>query len=143
MIWSDFGRFSRTWDPWLELDRMQRLFRDLSMPATGEFPAVNVWVNGDAAEVKVELPGVDPKDVDISVVGKTLTLRGSRSPEEAKEEESYHRRERWSGSFNRAVDLPFSVNAAKVEARFSKGILTITLPRAEEDKPRKIAVISA
>ena len=144
MIWSDFSRFNRTWDPWLEIDRMQRLFRDLAMPATaGEFPAVNVWVNGDAAEVKVELPGVDPKDVDISVVGKTLTLKGSRAPEEAKEEESYHRRERWSGSFNRAVELPFSVNANKVEARFNKGVLTITLPRAEEDKPRKITIVSA
>lgn len=143
MIWSDFSRFNRTWDPWSELDRMQRLFRDLAVPAAAEFPAVNVWVTGDDAEVTVELPGVDPKDVDISVVGKTLTLKGSRNPEEAKDEESYHRRERWSGAFNRAVDLPFLINTNKVEARFSKGILTIALPRAEEDKPRKITVISA
>lgn len=144
MIWSDISRLNRTWDPWSELDRMQRLFRDLAVPATAaEFPAVNVWVTGDEAEVTIELPGVDPKDVDISVVGKTLTLKGSRNPEEAKDEESYHRRERWSGSFNRAIDLPFLINANKVEAKFSKGVLTIALPRAEEDKPKKITVISA
>lgn len=143
MIWSDFSRINRTWDPWLEVDRMQRMLRDLSMPVTGEFPAVNVWVSGDDAEVTIELPGVDPKDVDISVVGKTLTLKGSRTPEEAKEGESYHRNERWGGPFSRTVDLPFLINANKVEAKFNKGVLTVTLPRAEEDKPRKIVVKSA
>ena len=142
MIWSDMNRFNGSWDPWLELDRMQRLFRDLSMPTTGEFPAVNAWVTGDEAQVTVELPGFDPKDVDISVVGKTLTLKGSRTPEEAKDGESYHRHERWSGSFNRTIDLPFLINANEVEAKFNKGVLTIALPRAEEDKPRKIVVKS-
>ncbi len=143
MIWSDFSRFNRTWDPLAELERMQRFFREMALPSTGEFPAVNVRANGDTAEVRVELPGVEPKDVDISVVGKTLTLKGSRPAEEPKEGESCHRSERWSGSFSRAVDLPFAIDATKVEARFNKGVLTIALPRAEEDKPRKIIVKSA
>jgi HSP20 family protein len=121
---------------------MQRLFQDLSAPSLAEFPAVNVWSNGNEAVVTTEIPGIDPKTVDISVVGKTLTLRGSRQPEALKEGESYHRQERWTGQFSRTIDLPFATDAGKVEAKFSKGVLTITLPRAEADKPRKISVVS-
>lgn len=142
MIWSDFSRFNRTWDSWLEINRMRQMLHDLSIPTTGEFPAVNTWVSGDETEVTVELPGVDPKEVALSVVRKTLTLKGSRTPEETKEGESYHRHERWSGSFSRTIDLPFLIHAEKVVAKFNKGVLTINLPRAEEDKPRKIVVKS-
>lgn len=142
MIWSDISRFNRTWDPWTELDRMHRMLRGLSVPVTGEFPAVNTWVTGDSAELTVELPGVDPGNVDISVAGKTITLKGSRNPEETKDGETYHRNERWSGQFSRTVDLPFLIDANKVEAKFHRGILTVTMPRAEEDKPRKIIVRS-
>jgi HSP20 family protein len=88
------------------------------------------------------LPGIDPNAIDISVVGKTLTLRGSRKPEEFKENESYHRRERWHGQFTKTIELPFDIDSGKVDAQYRKGILRITLPRAEADKPRKISVKS-
>jgi len=121
---------------------MQRAFSRQVTPSTTEFPAVNVWVGGDTAVVTTELPGVDPKAIDISVVGRSLTLRGSREPEELKDNQSYHRRERWYGQFTKTLELPFDVESAKVEAKFGKGILSITLPRAEADKPRKITVKS-
>ena len=142
MLWSDLERFGRLVDPWRELERMQRAFSRRVTPSTTEFPAVNVWVGGDTAVVTTELPGVDPKAIDISVVGRSLTLRGSREPEELKDNQSYHRRERWYGQFTKTLELPFDVESAKVEAKFGKGILSITLPRAEADKPRKITVKS-
>lgn len=143
MMWTDWGRFGRAWDPWQELDRMSRAFSDLIPAPTGsEFPAVNVWANGDAATATMEVPGIDPKAVDISVAGKTVTVRGSRKPEKLQESESYHRSERWNGSFSRSIDLPYLIDQEKVQARFSKGVLQITLPRAEADKPKKITIVS-
>jgi HSP20 family protein len=103
---------------------------------------MNAWVAGDIGIVTTELPGVDPKSVDISVMGKTLTLRGSREPEDLREDDSFHRRERWHGQFTKTIEMPFNIDSNRVEAKFSKGVLRITLPRAEADKPRKIAVKS-
>ena len=142
MLWSDVSRFGGFRDPWRELDKMQRVFQDFSSPRSGEFPAMNVWTSGDEAIVTAELPGIDPKSVDISVVGKAVTVRGARQPEAIMGDEAHHRQERWSGQFSRSIELPFAVDAGKVEARFSKGILKITLPRTEADKPRKITVLS-
>jgi HSP20 family protein len=142
MLWSDLEKFGRFLDPWREVDRINRAFSRWSMPSTVEFPAMNVWVAGDTAIVTTELPGVDPKAIDISVIGKTLTLRGSRAPEELQEGESYHRGERWHGQFTKTIELPFSIDPNKVEAKFTRGLLHITLPRAEADKPKKIAVKS-
>jgi HSP20 family protein len=107
------------------------------------FPAINVWLSEEGAVVTAELPGVKPEDLDISVVGETLTLTGSRQPEELKEGEKYHRRERRFGKFTRTFQLPFTVEASKVDAKFDKGILHIALPRAEAEKPRKISVKAA
>jgi HSP20 family protein len=104
------------------------------------YPAVNVWTNEDGAVISAELPGLTPEDIDISVVGKTLTLSGERKAEELGEGDRYHRRERGQGKFTRTVELPFTVEAEKVEALFDKGVLQISLPRAEADKPRKILV---
>jgi HSP20 family protein len=145
MFWRDFGRYGR---PWLsavsDLERLQnemeRVFQGIRRPFAPEFPALNVWTNQDGALVSAELPGVDEKDIDISVTGSTLTLHGKR---DASEEGEYHRRERETGAFTRTLDLPFQVEADKVEASFSKGILEIKLPRAEADKPRKISIRSA
>jgi HSP20 family protein len=142
MLWSDFERFGRFLDPWSEVDRMQRALSRWISPSSVDFPAVNVWVSGDTAVVTTELPGVDPKSIDISVAGKSLTIRGSRDPEELKEGESYHRRERWSGQFTKTVEMPFNIESGKVEAKFTKGILRILAPRAEAEKPRKITVKS-
>ena len=105
-----------------------------------DYPAMNVWTNEDGAVVTAELPGVEPDNINIAVTGDTLTLKGSRTPEELKEGEQYHRRERGHGQFTRTFQLPFQVEAEKVEANFEKGVLSITLPRAEAEKPRKIAI---
>jgi HSP20 family protein len=142
MLWSDLERFDSIWNPWHELDPMARTLSRLVPPSKVEFPAVNVWLAENSALVTTEIPGVDPQAIDISVVGKSLTLRGSRHPEELREGESYHRRERWYGQFTKTIDLPFNVQADKVAARFSRGVLSIELPRAEAEKPRKITVKS-
>lgn len=143
MLWTDWGRYGRVWDPWQELARMDRTFSDiLSTPPDREFPSVNVWANGEEATVTMEVPGIDPKAVDISVAGKMLSVRGSREPEKAQEGESCHRNERWYGSFSRSIELPYLIDQNKVQARFSKGVLQIALPRAEADKPKKITVVS-
>jgi len=142
MLWQDLERFGRFVDPWREFDRVQRALSRWTSPSAIEFPAVNVWVAGDTAVVTTELPGVDAKSIDISVVGRSLTLRGSREPEALKENESYHRRERWRGEFTKTIELPFDIETSKVEAKFSRGTLYINLPRAETDKPRKINVTS-
>jgi HSP20 family protein len=139
MLWSNIGRFI---DPWREIDYVNRpRFRVLT-PTTIDFPAANIWVSGDNAVLSTEIPGLDTDALEVSVVNNLLTLRGSRKPEEPKEEETYHRQERWSGKFTKTFEMPFAVEAGKVEARFTKGVLYITLPRAEADKPRKITIKS-
>lgn len=142
MLWSDFERLGRFWDPWSEFDRMQRALSRLITPSTVEFPPVNVWASEEEAIITTEIPGVDPDSIDISVAGESVTIRGSREPEKLSEGETYHRRERWSGQFTKTIDMPFTIEKSKVEATFSKGILTIIAPRAEEEKPKKIAVKS-
>jgi HSP20 family protein len=101
---------------------------------------MNVWTNEEGGVVTAELPGVDREDIDISVQDDTLTLRGTRKRDEPEEGGTYHRRERGTGAFARTVQLPFRVEAGEVEATFESGVLNITLPRAEEDRPKRIAV---
>jgi HSP20 family protein len=140
MLWSDFEEFGKWLDPWREFQRFSRALAAASSPSSCDFPAVNVWTSPDHAVVTTEIPGIDPGGIDISVAEKTLAIRGSRRPEELKEGESYHRRERWHGQFTKTVDLPFTVEADKVTARVSNGVLSISLPRAEAEKPRKIEI---
>jgi HSP20 family protein len=141
------SRYGGLWDPWNEMERVQeemnKLFSRYSTRTAPDFPAVNIWTSEEEATVTTEIPGVNAEDVDISVVGKTLTLRGTRKSEELEEGAKYHRRERGYGDFVRTIELPYRVSPEKVEAKFSKGILHITLPRAEEDKPKKITVKAA
>ena len=139
MQWTDVDRFGYL-DPWRMLDRLNRASTGALAPSTSEFPLLNVWMDGDRAIVTSELPGVDPKDVDISVAGKSVTLRGSRTTDNVCQGECQHRHERWRGSFTRSIELPFVIDQDKVEAKFNKGVLQLTLPRAESDKPRKIAI---
>ncbi len=142
MLWSDLGRLGRFRDPWNEFELMQRAMRRWMSPTTAEFPAVNVWVTENEAVVTTEIPGVEPEAIDISVAGKTLTIRGSRNAEDLKIGESYHRRERWLGQFAKTVEMPFLIDSNKVEAKFSRGILRMSVPRAESEKPKKITVKS-
>ena len=104
------------------------------------FPAVNVWANEDGLVVTSEVPGINTDDIDIVVVGETMTLSGTRGWDEQNEDTKYHRQERGYGEFTRTVKLPFLVDADKVEASFINGVLNITLPRKDEDKPTKITV---
>lgn len=135
---------------WREMDNMQREMNRLFdsyypgrlRPAPG-YPAMNIWSSEDGLNITAEMPGVSPEDIDISVVGETLTLSGVRESDEANGSARYHRRERGYGKFTRSIQLPFPVDVNKVEAGFDSGVLNIALPRAEEDKPRKIAVKSA
>jgi len=145
-----FDRYAYT-SPWREMERLQhemnRLFADSFSLAGGrtapQYPAINVWTNEDGAVLTAELPGVNVDDIDISVVGDTLTLNGTRQPDKLQEGDKYHRRERNYGKFTRTFQLPFHVETDKVEAIFEKGVLHLSLPRAEVDKPKKIAVKSA
>ena len=137
-------RFGGAMNPLSEMQRlrqeMNQVFSGLDQPLSEEFPSVNAWLGEGDIIVTAELPGVDPGKVDISVVGDTLTISGSRETEPLKEGESYHRQERGRGRFTRSLQLPFHVDAGKVEATYDRGILQMTLPRAEADKPRKISV---
>ncbi len=132
------------------LSEMERLQREMNRLFEGvvprrlrsapSYPAMNVWSNQDGALITAEVPGVQPEHIDISVVGETLTLTGERLAPEVGEDARYHRQERGYGKFSRSIELPFRVDADQVQATFNQGVLQIRLPRAEEDKPRKISV---
>ena len=109
--------------------------------APGVFPALNVTREKDDFLVRAELPGVSSDELEISVERNKLSIAGTRKPSEL-ENASYHRRERASGSFNRTITLPAEFEADQVEARFDKGILTITLPITSSAKVRQIPVQS-
>jgi HSP20 family protein len=106
------------------------------------YPAINIWTNEDGQVISAEMPGVHPDDIDIDVTGDALSISGERKPDEIAKEAHYHRRERSYGSFSRTVQLPFIVDTNKVEASFKNGVLLISLPRAEADKPKKISIKS-
>lgn len=123
-------------------DSLNRLLSVSASNQVTEFPMVNVWTSDSGAIVRAEVPGIDPEDVEISLVHDTLTVRGVRKQEELKEGETRHRRERGHGQFTRSFQLPFGVEADQVQAKFANGVLQITLPRAEAEKPRRISVVS-
>jgi HSP20 family protein len=104
------------------------------------FPAINYLSKGYDTVVTAEIPGVDPRGINISVEGKTLTISGERNPEELREGETCHRRERWQGRFKRSVELPYDIEGERVEAKFENGVLTVTVHGAEEGKRRKIEI---
>ena len=126
---------------------MNRLFTEWptrpGWSAASGFPAMNVWTDENNAVVTAELAGINPEDIDISVVGDTLTLSGNRPADELEDGERFHRRERSYGKFNRSFKLPFRIETDQIEASFDKGVLHISVPRSEADKPKKINVKSA
>jgi len=133
-------------------DEMERLQREMEKMTAGfayerarsgaSFPAINAWTTEDEEVVMAEIPGVDPDDIDLSIVNDVLTISGERKAENGDGEMRYHRRERMAGKFSRSIQLAFAVDAGKVLANYENGVLKITLPRAEADKPRKITVKS-
>ncbi len=123
-------------------EAMNDLFSGVS-GAVHEFPPVNVYTNDNGAVAKAELPGIDLEQLELTVANSVLTLKGTRGCADLKNDVRALRSERIRGSFVRALNLPFKVDGAGVSARFDKGVLTVTLPRAESDKPRKIAIATA
>jgi HSP20 family protein len=142
MFWFESGR-DGFWDLFRDMRGLHDVFdRFAGLPfgAAAEFPALNVWAGEKDAVVTAEIPGLEAGDMDVSVVGDTLTLRLVMKPTELKEGETWHRRERADGQFTRTLRLPFQVDAEKVDARLIRGVLQITLPRAAVDSPKKVTV---
>ena len=103
-------------------------------------PAVDVAEEDDAYVVKVELPGVNKEDVKITLESNILTIRGEKKAENDVQQKNYHRTERTYGSFQRSFTLPTIVKNDKIDAVYKDGILTVSLPKAEEAKPKQIEV---
>jgi len=142
MEWKPFREVSRLrremdrlWDEFFGPGR--RFFR----PLEGEWlPAVDVAETPDKVEIKAEVPGMEAKDIDISLTGDVLTIKGEKKSEREEKKESYHLVERSYGSFSRSLRLPAAVNADKIQASYKRGVLTITCPKKEEVKPKAIEI---
>jgi len=148
--WNDFGGLSRfaardgaSFEALDALRReMSRLFSDLegeSFAASREWP--NAWLDdkGAAFELRVEVPGVEDKDIELQADASTVTIRGARQ-DNVPEGHSVHRKERVAFRFARSFSLPTKVDSEKVEAVLKNGVLTVTLPKAKEAQPRQISV---
>jgi HSP20 family protein len=133
-MWEEMERLQR------EMNRLFRTTRGTRLNAAPSFPAINIWTSEEGQLISAEIPGVNPDELDISVTGEILTLSGERKPEQVGEDVRYHRQERGYGRFKRSIQLPFPVRTDGIEAAFKNGVLNVYLPRAEEDKPRKITV---
>jgi HSP20 family protein len=140
------------WDPFREFstlqDRMNRLFRDSygsegrdeSLTTTSFAPPVDVYEDEHTINLKIEVPGIDEKDVDVRIENNTLTVHGERKFEKEEKEENFRRVERQYGSFTRSFTLPNTVDAEQVKASYDKGILKISLAKKAEAKPKQIKV---
>jgi HSP20 family protein len=125
-----------------------RLLKEAFSPMSGETevstrswaPPVDIYETEDAIVLKAELPGIDPKDVEVRVEDNTLYLKGERNYEKEINEQNYHRIERSYGSFARSFSLPNSISAEKVKAEYKDGLLTLTMPKREEAKPKTIKI---
>src|SRR5271166_3329583 len=138
------------WEPFREFstlqDRMNRLFRDSfeaqdqSLATTGFAPPVDVYEDEHNIMLKIEVPGIDEKDIDVRIENNTLTVHGERKFEKEEKEENFRRVERQYGSFTRSFTLPNTIDAEKVQATYDKGILKVQLAKKAEAKPKQIKV---
>jgi HSP20 family protein len=140
------------WDPWREMmglrNAMDRLFDESFIRAprswTGDEGAwdfaLDMYQTDNDVVVKANVPGMDPEEVDITITGDTVTIRGEHKEEQETKDQDYFRKEIRYGNFNRSVTMPVPVKSDKAEATFENGILTLTLPKAEEAKPKQIKV---
>jgi HSP20 family protein len=103
-------------------------------------PPVDIYEDESSVVIKAEVPGVDQKEIDIRIEDNTLTIRGERKHSQEVKKENYHRVERYYGTFQRSFSLPHTINQEKVKASCDQGVLTITLPKREEKKPKQINV---
>jgi HSP20 family protein len=138
------------WEPFREFstlqDRMNRLFRDTygseedSLTSTSFAPPVDVYEDEHNITLKVEVPGIDEKDIDVRLENNVLSVHGERKFENEEKEENYRRVERRYGSFTRTFTLPNTVDAENVTANYDKGVLKIQLAKKSEAKPKQIKV---
>ena len=140
------------WDPIREFttvqDRLNRLFRESygpegreeSLTSSSFAPPVDVYEDEHNVTLKIEVPGIDEKDIDVRIENNVLTVHGERKFEKEEKEENFRRVERQYGSFTRTFTLPTTVDAEKVSANYDKGILKIALPKKAEAKPKQIKV---
>jgi HSP20 family protein len=145
-VWPSRPTFESPFDDFDQLRRqLQRLFdavgdNTFGRVGAGVFPPINVTQDNDNIYVRAEVPGIDPKDIEISALGRRLSISGKRAIPKESDRASYHRKERAEGEYNRTVTLPVECEIASVDARYNAGILTVTLPKAEIAKPRQIQV---
>jgi HSP20 family protein len=109
-------------------------------PGAGVFPPMNISQDDDNFYLRAEVPGIKPAELSISALRNRVSISGKREIPRENERVSYHRRERAEGAFNRTVTLPMEVDPERIDARYAEGVLTLTLPKAEQAKPRQIAV---
>ena len=113
-------------------------FRRFQLDATT--PAVNVWHNESSVVVTADLPGIDADQLDVSLEKGMLTIKGEFADEGDQDGETFHRRERRTGQFSRALKLPFDVDSGSTDARYENGVLTIQMSRPEDARPKRITV---
>jgi HSP20 family protein len=139
------------WDPFREFstlqDRMNRLFQDSfgqgreeALTTSSFAPAVDVYEDEHKITLKIEVPGIDEKDIDIRVENNLLTVHGERKFEKEEKEENYRRVERQYGSFTRSFNLPSTVDAENISADYDRGVLKVQLAKKAEAKPKQIKV---
>jgi len=137
------------WDPFREVqslqNRMNALFRDFGdgdspMTTASFIPAVDIYEDEKKVVLKLEVPGIDEKDLDVHVENNTLTVKGERKFEKEEKEENFHRIERRYGSFYRAFTLPTTVDAENINAAYNNGILKLELKKKPEAQPKQIKV---
>jgi len=141
------------WEPFREMrtlqDRVNRLFEsafgypvrtETPLLREGWLPPVDIHEDSNNIYLKAELPGIKKDELNIAVEGDTLTIKGEKKHESEVKEEQFHVMERTYGSFSRSFSLPTNVDSSKVRADYKDGVLTLTLPKKEESKPKKIEV---
>ena len=143
--WEPLREFSTMQD---RMNRMNRLFRESYSPESPEdaltttsfAPPVDIYEDEHTINLKLEVPGIDEKDIDVRIEGNTLTVHGERKIEKEEKEENFRRVERQYGSFTRSFTLPNSVDPGLLSAHYDKGVLKISLAKKAEAKPKQIKV---
>lgn len=141
-VWPSRPTFDSPFDDFDQVRREMLRLLDSSIrdQNAGVFPPVNITQDDDNFYLRAEVPGIKPNELSISAVRNRVSLAGKREIQPEHDRVSYHRKERAEGSFDRTVTLPTEVDAERVDARYADGVLTLTLPKAEETKPRQITV---